>query len=143
MRLLSIVTLPVLAGCQSGGSYLDFSDVDFEEYVDTINPILVPNCSSANCHGSITRPFSLYGVHQFREDPEHKYRDYPLTEEELYRNYMSVLAISDGVISAELSQILQKPLPVEYGGSQHLGGVWFESSDDYEYNVVLNWLEGP
>ncbi len=113
---------------------------DYDVFVEQVQPVLTPTCSSPSCHGSADRPFELYAVHQHRADPDDVYLDAQLSDDDLWHNYLQTSALQVDLENAEHSPVLTKPLAVDAGGEHHGGGNLFESTDDWDYLVVLDWI---
>ncbi len=62
------------------------------------------------------------------------------TEEQSMRNYETVTRLVNASDPAS-SKLLRKPLAPGAGGEVHTGGTYWESTDDPEYQVVLEWIE--
>lgn len=55
-------------------------------------------------------------------------------------NYEAVTQLVNASDPAS-SKLLRKPLAEEVGGEGHTGGTYWESTDDPEYQAVLEWIE--
>ena len=97
---------------------------DYQLFVDTVNPVLVKDCSAANCHGAVSS--SLYLT--CGETPE-----------QVRWNYF---AAGDYVASnAPNSEILRRALEPSQGGVYHDGGAIYSTPNDPNYQAVLRWIE--
>ena len=117
---------------------LPLGDLDAFEY--EVQPLLVPTCSSPSCHGDPSRALELYGVHQHRADTGEVYLDAPLTQDELWHNYVQLSALNVDLDDPESSMALAKPLDPEAGGVPHEGGTWVATTDDWDYQTLRDWI---
>ncbi|MCP4808879.1 MAG: hypothetical protein GY913_06505 [Proteobacteria bacterium] len=134
------MTLLLLA-CAIEPGTMDLPLGDLERFEQDVQPVLVPTCSSPSCHGDASRPFELYGVHQHRADPDEVYLDTPLRDDEVWHNFVRLSALNTGLVEAELSLALAKPLDPDAGGVPHEGGAWFSTTDDWDYLLLRAWIE--
>ncbi len=136
-----VVVLWFFLSCSgpSPGSAVDEKKLDFNYYACVVEPVLVKRCSFLACHGS-NRPFRIYSISKFRMNPHptlYERSNTPLSCEEITRNYESAMAFTKGV-----STILNKAIPQSDGGVFHKPGPMFRSSDDAEYKLLLQWVNG-
>lgn len=66
----------------------------------------------------------------------------PCTPEELLANHDSAAGMSD-IVNPSNSKLLTKPLALQEGGLQHLGGEIFLNTTDSDYLAVLTWIQSP
>ncbi len=136
------VALLALGGCAGFDGVEPLAEPDFEYFVDNVQPILSSRCANPSCHGESTRPLEVFAVHAHRLEPTDVFLDEPLTEEELWMNYLraSGFVAVDGPASDSL--ILLKPLAPEAGGGAHHGGTQFMDADCAGYRTLETWIEG-
>ncbi len=142
--LLGMTIALASPGCGSGpgpGTGPALPAGDFAAFTSDVQPLLAEECGNPSCHGSEARPLALFSLHQHRRDPADVFRDLPLTEEELWLNYVGVLAFLDQIDDASRSLLLTKPLSPSSGGGDHVGGVQFEDRRSYGYRLLLGWAE--
>lgn len=117
-------------------------DLDFEFYRERVEPIFLkdrggfgPSQSACvACHSHSNTPLKLQ---PFQEDAEG--RSY-WTEEQSRRNFVVV----SGLVTPgdpDGSRLLRKPLMMAAGGTDfHVGGKFWESREDPEYQVLAEWV---
>lgn len=136
-----LLGLWAVAGCVNGpGEIAIEMPADFDRFIDEVQPELSASCSNPGCHGSVERPLELYAVHQHRLDPDDVYLDDPLTDAELWLNFMRVCGFAIDLDEVEDCEVLRKPLAPEAGGSEHMGGVQFSDVDNPSYEIIFDWL---
>ncbi len=114
----------------------------FEQYVE---PELFKSCAYSKCHGADTRPMRVFAPAGSRISPGLSSNN-PLTPEEHQANYDRVTAFA-APTSAELPDLLRKPLQLEAGGAGH-GGVdpfganVFADRDAPGWKVLDDWVAG-
>ncbi|MSP25188.1 MAG: hypothetical protein EXR75_08490 [Myxococcales bacterium] len=136
------------------------------EQFKTVSPLMEQRCGSLDCHGSLARPFRVYGVRGLRfvdilnpdqalelVDPElvRANGSYPGTggkptsEAEYTQNWRSACAlepekltqVTRGELDPDALLLLKKPLGVE----GHKGAaVFIKGSSDYV--CITSWLDG-
>jgi len=114
----------------------------FEYYRENIEPIFMrprgyPNrgedAACVMCHVWQTNlRFAL-------EDMTETQNGWSWTEVQSRANYEVVTQLVDASDPAS-SKLLQKPLAPTAGGEDHTGGTFWESTDDAEYQVALEWI---
>ena len=117
--------IPVRAGFDPG---VDPARSDFATFRDAANPVIQGSCSAGNCHGTEANElFFTCGK----------------SPEEIRWNYFAASEYLGQ--TAEVSELLRRPLNAARGGSFHEGGVVFEDSDDKGYQGLLQWAtaHGP
>lgn len=110
---------------------------DSGDFVEKVEPILAVGCANPSCHGNDQRPFQLYAVHMNRLDPDDLWADGNLTAEEHQANYQQARGF--GPPTWELAR---KPLDPEAGGMDHRGGIYWNTTEDTDYQAIRAWLEG-
>ena len=101
---------------------------DFAVFRDTANVTIKESCSAGNCHGTEANElFFTCG-----ESPQEVRWNYFAASEYLGQ-------------TAEVSELLRRPLDSARGGSFHEGGVVFATSEDGGYQRLREWAEahGP
>ncbi len=137
-HLLTALLLGWFSGCIAGDETTPgFQDADFGLFVTEIQPLISESCANPSCHGDAKRPWQTFAVHQHRLDPADVFIDNPLSERELWLNYTRTIAF----VGPTDEPLLRKPLAPTKGGSDHVGGVQFESTDEYDYQVLQAWIE--
>ncbi len=97
---------------------------DYNQFLNTVNPVLGQQCAAGNCHGSAAN--SLYLT--CGSSPEQQRWNY--------------FAASDYVSTdAPASEILRRTLDPAQGGTYHEGGTIFGSPNDAGYQAILSWAE--
>lgn len=128
----------VVAGCaapEQGSEALPAGDV--ASFTSQVQPIVTDGCASLDCHGDPGRPLRLYAERGLRLTAA--LRDTPITGEEIEHNVAAFVGVSPGAVDDHLA--LLKPLAVEAGGMEHLGGDLWSSTDDPGYAAIFGWLE--
>lgn len=113
---------------------------DMEAFEEQVQPVLAEGCANPSCHGDPERPLELYATHFHRMDPSMLHRDLPLDEQELRANALRVLSVGLGLEPAQ-SPALRKPLAVDAGGQEHVGGELFGDTGAVDYRALRGWLE--
>ncbi len=151
MKAISQMLLVVLAwtsiGCGPAGQEPqeapdELPRLDYEVFVDAVQPVLVDRCSNPSCHGNAQRPLSLYAPQAHRLRPEDTFSDRPLSPEEKRANYDRARSFAVDVGGGPL--LLTKPLAEDAGGVRHLQGeALFFSVDERDYRAIEAWLSEP
>src|SRR5262245_3138051 len=95
---------------------------DYQLFANNVNSMLGARCAAGNCHGSPGNSMYLTCGN---------------TDEQTRWNYFEV---GDYVSrSPRTSEILRRALDPAAGGTFHEGGTVFESSDDPDYQALLDW----
>lgn len=143
MRRLVLVL--ALIGCAPAPPPTQLPGLDraaFERYVE---PELMASCGFSNCHGAQQRPLRVFALAGTRISPSLS-SNIPLTPEEHQANYERAIVVA-APTSAELPDLLRKPLQLEAGGSGH-GGVdhfgqnVFPSKRDARWTLLEDWVRG-
>lgn len=130
--------------CAEPPAPTQFPAPEYGCFVNAVEPELLASCAFAGCHGKAERPMRLYSPAANRIGP-----NVPpdgLTEDEHRANYDRVRAYAART-SAELPDLLRKPLQLEAGGGGH-GGVdpfgrnVYASKDDPRWQILRAWVEG-
>jgi hypothetical protein len=105
---------------------------------------LLASCGFSNCHGAADRPMRLFSPAGNRLRPNLPTTE--LTEEEHLANYHRVRGYA-APTSAELPDLLRKPLQTEAGGSGHdgedaFGRNVYASKEDPRWQLVSSWVSG-
>jgi hypothetical protein len=105
---------------------------DFDTFAADVQPIL-RSCASLDCHGDPGRPLRLHALYGLRLSTD--LRGEPVTDQELAANIAAIAAIG-------VDRMLAKPLFVESGGMDHVGGDLWPELTSAEYECVAGWLDG-
>lgn len=140
--LVSLASLTlVTASCVEGpGPGIGVTHVDYERYVDEVQPIFAEHCANPSCHGTEDRPLEVYAVHRHRLDPDDVFLDAPLTSQELRLGFERTRALLVPGESASAALLVRKPLPESYGGAPHAGGVQFGDTWSEDYLTLWAWI---
>jgi hypothetical protein len=141
--------LGLTSATQAGPSELIAADVedidrrDFDYYRQNIEPMFVRprgypdqggNGSCVMCH---TWQTSLrFALEDMTETPE----GWGWTPGQSTLNYQVVTQLVNASDPAS-SRLLTKPLSTQAGGEGHTGGNYWDSTNDPEYQIVLEWIE--
>ncbi len=116
---------------------------DFDVYRENIEPIFVqprgypqgePTAACIMCHvWQTSLRFAL-------EDMTEIGGSWTWTEEQSMRNYEVVTQLVNASEPAS-SKLLLKPLSTDAGGEGHTGGNYWDSTNDPEYQAILEWIE--
>ena len=139
----TFVIFGLAAGCVDGpGAAESLPAADYRDFVVEVQPVLDNLCANSSCHGDAGRPLETFSVGEHRLDVQQLDSTDALSDEELLSNYLSSLAFLVDIETAADSGLLAKPLALEAGGSEHVGGVQFNSVDEAEYRIMLRWAQG-
>ena len=140
----------LLAGCWLATACVDnpvwLPDLDPAFHRCQVEPVFDHSCATLACHGDGRRPFHVFTRNRLRLAGDATDLNQPLTEAEIAANFDNARGfLAD---RPQDSWLLKKPLEQSAGGYFHLGkhqfagpDVW-ASTDDAEYQVVLQWLRG-
>jgi len=149
--LRGLLLLGLLAGgCgeHTGSDSASLPDVDFEYYVEHIQPIFEHRCAFFACHGSRDRFLQIYQEVRLREirDPDPIFQaPAPLTPSELRRNFEQTAGMIYGFDDPQNSPLFSKPLQTgtRHGGATLFGGPdVFLDREDPDYQTLLRWARG-
>lgn len=143
MKTASVIAAAFLAfGCSAPeNGTIPLQWLDRGVFVDTVQPILAERCANPSCHGRPERPLSIFAPLRFRSDDSRRYLDEPLARNEIDHNYMACVVFSTEAAQASEALLIAKPLAeIRYHG----GGAIFDSTDDPDYQRMLEWIaDGP
>lgn len=128
----------LLLGCPQP-STTSVVDADYDVFVEQVQPVLEPRCSTPACHGNASRPLELYAVGWHRADPDDDFLEGQLDEDELVANFDRVSAFL--ARPAADSLLLTKPLAEDAGGTPHVVTI-YEDTGEPEYEALLDWASG-
>jgi hypothetical protein len=111
--------------------------LDHAMFAERVQPVLAQRCANPSCHGNDRRALRVYATERFRLEPARLYLPEAISVEELARNESCAAAFAHGILAADDSLLLTKPLE----GSTHLGGAIFAGPDDRDYLVIRAWLQ--
>ena len=149
-----VLTLALLiflsGGCADDSGYNTARippDLDYEYYVEKVQPIMETRCAFYACHGSQERSFQIYQEARMRQNPEAGLIEatLPLTDSELERNFRQAAGLIFGHRDRENSLLFSKPLEsgTRHGGATLFGGPdVFLSREDPDYQTLLQWANG-
>ncbi len=133
------------------------SFLDYDQFVCTVEPVLIRRCSYLACHGNADHALRLYSPGKLRQvDPGTRNgRDGLLTDSEVELNFQSVSGLLYGATTAQRAQpdlqhipLLGKPLKASFGGAEHHGVGIFPAypaqtlADDAEWQPLVAWVGG-
>ena len=163
-RLVIILVVATVAGCpsldhtqglQTTGSPDAF--LDYNQFVCTVEPVLIRRCSYLACHGNADHALRLYSPGKLRQtdDGTREGRDARLTAAEVELNFESVSGLLYAASATERTQadvqhipLLGKPLKASFGGAEHHGVGIFPVypaqtlADDAEWQALVSWIGG-
>lgn len=139
--MVAILATAQMMGCLDGtGQDLVVPLADKQTFETDVMPILAQRCANPGCHGEPDRPLEVYAVLRHRLDPADRWRDVPLSEMELSRNYAHACGFLAGIDTSEDCLLLRKTLPESAGGAYHAGGVIFEDTSEPDYQTLQRWV---
>jgi len=145
-----------LTGCQVESPILEGTDLDFDHFVCSIQPILERECSMPACHGNNQRPFKVLASGRMRIGDEYEAskslltgadvsagKHPKLTYGELAYNYYQARAFALVTQGFPQSQLVTRPLAVRAGGMAHAprADVFFDL-DDPSIERIEAWISG-
>ncbi len=163
-RLFAVIVVATVAGCpgldhtqglQTTGSPDAF--LDYNQFVCTVEPVLIRRCSYLACHGNADHALRLYSPGKLRQtdDGTRDGRDARLTDSEVELNFESVSGLLYAATAAERMQpdlqhipLLGKPLKASFGGAEHHGVGIFPVypattlTDDADWQALVAWIGG-
>ena len=166
MRRFVVIALAVagLAGCpaldpKQGLATTGSPDafLDYNQFVCTVEPVLIRRCSYLACHGNADHALRLYSPGKLRQvDPGTRNgRDAVLTDSEVELNFQAVSGLLYGASATQRAQpdlqhiaLLGKPLKARFGGAEHHGVGIFPAypaatlADDAEWQALVAWVGG-
>ncbi|MFO0556406.1 MAG: hypothetical protein U0269_00160 [Polyangiales bacterium] len=99
-----------------------------------VAPVLARRCGTTRCHGSTD---AVRSPREFVFRLDDRGQIAPDAMEDAYR---SAKRFIDTAEIPELSSLLRKPLPSDFGGVSHGGGVAFYRRDDSAFESVRAWI---
>jgi hypothetical protein len=163
LRALVLVFTVALCGCPSTNPSQGLATtvppdqlLDYDQFVCTVEPVLIRRCSYLGCHGNADHALRIYSPGKLRlGDPTTRAaRDAMLTAEEVERNFESASGVVYSNSAAERQQpservlLLEKPLSARAGGAEHHGvGIFpvYPAQDldhDPEWKALVAWVGG-
>jgi len=139
------VALLVLAALAVACSVPASDDVEvrwlgYDDFVESVQPVLARACGNPSCHGRPERALSIYSTERWRADRDRLFLVEPLTATELEHNYTaSCVLVTEAGLPAE-ALLLRKPLGSR-AGVYHGGGDVFDGVTDRDYRKLLQWVE--
>ncbi len=144
IRLLIVVAL---CGCQKLDGPRAPVELDRVFFDCRVQPVLTMNCSALACHGDPKRYFHVFARNRLRIDPDETQRKAFMKVEERDYNFAAATAMVD-LDRPDASLLLTKPLEPDAGGAFHVGatlfrgGNVFATTDDPDYQVLVQWING-
>jgi hypothetical protein len=131
--------------CGSPPPITNIPALDYAAFTAQVEPELLGSCGYSNCHGAKDRPMRLYSPAGNRVRKGLPAQD-GLTEEEHRANFDRVRSYA-ATTSADLPDLLRKPLQLEAGGAGHTGVDRFGknvygSKDDPRWRLLEAWVQG-
>lgn len=118
-------------------------------FVSNVYPILLRDCAFSTCHAAPERFLQVYGPGRRRLDATIHYDD-DMTLDEVQYSFDRARSMLATAADPRQSLLLRKPLEVAAGGQAHFGvdafgRNVFQSRDDADYQILLNWAQssGP
>lgn len=101
---------------------------DWDQFKNSVNPVLAKSCAASNCHGTPANEL---------------YLTCGQTPEQIRWNYFA--ATEYLAQTPEQSELVRRPLAPSGGGAYHEGGVVFQNQQDPDYQAIFNWAKahGP
>lgn len=112
-----------------------------------VQPVLAKDCGQLACHGDARRYLKVYSRNRLRDGGTEAERNAAFRDAERAANFANARAFTD-VRSPAKSLLLLKPLDEAAGGYFHRGaeifggGDVFASTEDPDYQVLLQWIDG-
>jgi hypothetical protein len=112
-----------------------------------VQPILAKDCGQLACHGDDRRYLKVYSRNRLRRSTLESERNAAFLPEERDANFANARAFVRLDAPAK-SLLLLKPLDETAGGAFHRGaeifgaGDVFLTTEDPDYQVILQWIEG-
>jgi hypothetical protein len=135
--------------------------LDYNQFVCTVQPVLVKRCSYLACHGNANHALRIYspGKLRFGDSSTRIQRDAQLTQQEVDLNFQSAAGVvyntssSDRTTPTQRVLLLEKPVKAIAGGSEHHGVGIFPTPDpktgqprtlaqDDEWQPLSAWVAG-
>ncbi len=136
-----VLVLLLALGCVEGPGQGEELLGDYESFETEVQPIL-EGCANPSCHGTPERPLEIYAVRQHRLNPDDVYLESPLTDRELWLNFVRSCGFLMDLEAPEDCELLRKPLSPKAGGAEHVGGAQFGDVDNPDYAALLQWVSG-
>lgn len=140
----SMIFFALAGPCASAPPTTSVPALDYPVFKQQVETELMGSCGFSNCHGAAARPMRIFALAGNRIRPGLPTQE--LTEEEHRANYDRVRSYA-AKTSAELPDLLRKPLQVEQGGSGHTGVDRFGrniygSKADPRWVLLDDWVNG-
>lgn len=132
--------------------------LDYNEFVCSVQPVLIRRCSYLACHGNPDHALRIYSVGKLRlgDTSTRNLRDSPLTADEVELNFQSASGTVYAATAADCQgtgdptavPLLQKPLAARFGGSEHHGIAIFPQfpattlAADPDWSLLTGWVGG-
>ena len=163
MRALIVVLAAGLAGCPSTNPSEGLATtappdqvLDYNQFVCTVEPVLIRHCSYLACHGNADHALRIYSPGKLRlgNPTTRDARDAMLTAQEVERNFESASGIvytnsvAERQAPSDRVLLLEKPLSARAGGAEHHGvGIFpvYPAPDvdhDPEWKALVAWVGG-
>lgn len=140
---LTCALLGALPACVDGlGPATPMPPASYSQFVTEVQPVLADRCAAPSCHGDASRPLEVFAPRRHRLDPAATFLALPLTDDELWHNYLGACAFLVDVIDPAGCELLTKALSPSFGGAEHEGGVIFADPSDRGYDALRRWVVG-
>ena len=141
----TVAVLFLVGVCGSPPPPTSVPALDYPAFTALVEPELLGSCAFSNCHGAKDRPMRLYAPAGNRIRKGLPAQD-GLGEDEHRANYDRVRAYA-AATSAELPDLLRKPLQLEAGGAGHTGvdrygKNVYPSKADLRWRMLEAWVQG-
>lgn len=138
------VLIALVASCAKPPPPTSVPALDYEVFKQQVENELMGSCGYSNCHGDAQRPMRLYALAGNRIRPGLPSTE--LSEEEHRANFDRVRSYA-AKTSAELPDLLRKPLQKEQGGAGHTGVDRFGANvygakTDVGWKLLDDWVNG-
>jgi hypothetical protein len=130
--------------------------LDYNEFVCSVEPVLIRRCSYLACHGNPDHALRIYSPGKLRlAAPSTRLQlDTRLSADEVTRNFESAVGTvyaaspADRQSATDYVPLLVKPVRAAFGGSEHHGVGIFpvapapDLDHDAEWNALTAWVRG-
>jgi len=138
----------LVVGCTLDNPTATPAALDRDLFECDVVPVLVARCGFYACHGSVERPFHLFGPNRLRLGVTEEERAISLTPAERDRNYAMGLSFAEPAAGYQEPLLVVKPLDEALGGAYHEGAQLyggadvFVDADDPDLAILRDWTNG-